>query len=394
MVRARAQTASSNLFGLGIGESYHTPTRPPSPKSSNVHYETTSPQPQLPQSTEAANDKGVDVLTGNVIIPPWRRKRTHLPSHLKIATFWRNDLLEKATKEEMLNVTLPKARTARQKLGIDVYTARGLYKVLKVRTIESLAHLLKTQIHLRGPEYAFSMLLEAVSTKNIAKTILASTECLLGDDNKFEEATHAWEVAMGGGMAPEVMIAELRAKERHNGHGHGRGHGHGHGHGHASILKTPTHNINNNNINNNNYSNNNTHNLHHHPNHNNHHDSIQFGQNDATTIANNLMIASIATNIAEKKADNDTVFDAALFEDSDIDDEVDQVTNSKFQSNEFNLLLKDYELLNENDPALKLATNYRRSCERLKVFPSKKFIKQVSERTSGNGLQPPTSTVN
>ena len=135
MVRARAQTASSNLFGFGIGESYHTPTRPPSPKSSNVHYETTSPQPQLPQSTEAANDKGVDVLTGNVIIPPWRRKRTHLPSHLKIATFWRNDLLEKATKEEMLNVTLPKARTARQKLGIDVYTARGLYKVLKVRTI-------------------------------------------------------------------------------------------------------------------------------------------------------------------------------------------------------------------------------------------------------------------
>ena len=69
----------------------------------------------------------------------------HLPDHLKLAQFWRTDLIEAQTQEEILKVEMLRPRTSRQQLDIDIYSAQGLYKNCQVRTIEGLAHILKTQ---------------------------------------------------------------------------------------------------------------------------------------------------------------------------------------------------------------------------------------------------------
>ena len=50
--------------------------------------------------------------------PSSRRKRVVLPMHLKLAQYWRCDLLEKQCKEEMLNIGMLRPRTARQLLKI------------------------------------------------------------------------------------------------------------------------------------------------------------------------------------------------------------------------------------------------------------------------------------
>ena len=95
-----------DLFGLGAHEFYHA--KPP---------------------TEAERNA----------TPPWRKKRANMPPHLKLAMFWRCDLLEPSTTEEILNITFCRPTTARQHLKIDIYAARGLFKCFQIRTIESLA---------------------------------------------------------------------------------------------------------------------------------------------------------------------------------------------------------------------------------------------------------------
>jgi hypothetical protein len=67
------------------------------------------------------------------------RGKSKRPDHMKLALWWRVDLLEKNTTEERLSIQLHRPHTARQQLGIDIYEARGIFKTLQIRTVEGLA---------------------------------------------------------------------------------------------------------------------------------------------------------------------------------------------------------------------------------------------------------------
>ncbi|GMH52795.1 hypothetical protein TL16_g01308 [Triparma laevis f. inornata] len=148
-----------DLFGLGEGQSYHA--APPSATSTSQ-------------------------------TPPWRKRRQHLPEHLKLAQFWRTDLLEAQTREEQLKVEMLRPRTSRQLLNIDIYSAHGLYKNCQVRTIEGLAHLMKTQTRLRGQEYCLNMLTEALNSEKLAQKLLKTMDCLI-KSGRIQGATRQWD---------------------------------------------------------------------------------------------------------------------------------------------------------------------------------------------------------
>ena len=230
---------------------------------------------------------------------------------------------------------LPRPMTARQILGIDVYTARVVWKVFGVRTIEQLTHLVKTQLRLRGKDHVCSMLLEGCLEVGIVENVMEKLACLFGEEeegNEEEEARMAWEAIHRGseknsvesnsvanssntaGMeVPRELIRELREKEKHHQTLFHRSsiHGGGHGHHHHRNL---------------------THGHHHHhnsqhnhssPHHHHHGESIKFGDQSKDKQKNHaIMIASLSQSTSKKAEDHENILNIALFEDSDIDDEV------------------------------------------------------------------------
>jgi len=362
-------------------------------------------QTQYDSHQRSCDLSGVDILTGAVIVPPWRRKRAHLPAHLKVAGFWRCDLLENCRKEEKLGVSLPRPMTARQLLGIDIYTARGLWKVFRVRTIEGLVGIVKTQMLLRGEEHVITMLLESCYSLTIVKQILAGLGKLISSGPEEEEARIAWDAvhrgSERGGVVgnnkggnrrgedegaedPRILIQELRERERHHqelfektGHHHHHYSIHGH-HIHGTHNTPPQHSRSL--VHAHAHDHGHVHHHRHHSVHNQYHDrhsSITFGSNSNAQVAKNLMIASLASNLEKKRDSDETVLDTLLFEDSGGSEDEDEDEIAMNLGSGQKLMQRDSHLLGGDEKAVRGATYYRRCCDKHSTFPVNSFISQL-----------------
>ncbi len=308
----RAHATSVDLFGLGKGEYYHA--HPPTEKDRKQ-------------------------------TPPWRKKRSNLPQHMKLAIFWRCDLLEPMTREETLNITFLRPRTARQQLKIDIYAARGLFKLLQTRTIELLAHTIKNQTHLRGAEYVYSMLLEALRSPKLAHHVQSSFECLL-TDSAFEEATRSWnalhpyvtknmfvpnDIALSKGSSlvqseeNRAIIAELRRQQDEHLHHH-----------------------------------------HHHNNNGHHH-----LKESVSTLPQSFFINSNSTDVKQVTDEADGGLLDLLFEESDGD-------SDEGMNTDYGISLHDARLLDYNEDAVDTAASYRLACSKYRTHPIKKFLRQLA----------------
>jgi hypothetical protein len=269
--------------------------------------------------------------------PPWRKKRSNLPLHLKLATFWRCDLIEPSTREEILEVNFLRPRTARQQLKIDIYAARGLYKCFGTRTIESLARVIKSQTHLRGKEYVSSMLLESLAAPSQVAHVQAMFECLLSD-KAMTEATSSWnsmhplvstvnqicanETAtrkandLAQSEENKAMIAELRRQQEEHLHHQQRK---------LSLVHMPT------------------------------------------TFFN----AGNSTDAVQKDAD-DNALDDLLFDESETEEEVNATSD-------YGLSMQDARELEFDEGAMATAAAYRLACRKYKTVPFNRLIKQFSE---------------
>ncbi|GMI10457.1 hypothetical protein TrRE_jg7197, partial [Triparma retinervis] len=124
-------------------------------------------------------------------------------------------MLETQSKEEILGINWGRPRTSRQLLKIDIYTAQGLHRGFNTRTIEGMAHVIKTQTALRGSSYVQKLLLEAVKSEKIASQLQETFSCLL-DGAAMKEATKSWQtshpnVELGMYISNEVASGKTSA---------------------------------------------------------------------------------------------------------------------------------------------------------------------------------------
>jgi len=131
-----------------------------------------------------------------------KKEAVAVAEHLQLAVFWRCDLLEKCTREEVLGIKFLRPSTARQRLGIDIYAARGLARFFKVRTIETLARVVRSQTLLRGEAYVLKMLLEAILSPLASKALQECIGCLLPKEN-MEAAEKEWDKVHPGTVEGE-----------------------------------------------------------------------------------------------------------------------------------------------------------------------------------------------
>jgi hypothetical protein len=112
--------------------------------ASSTHFPAVAHQQPKADATKGSRENSIErerdpQQPSKKITSLFGRGKSKRPDHMKLALWWRVDLLEKNTTEERLSIKLHRPHTARQQLGIDIYEARGIFKTLQIRTVEGLA---------------------------------------------------------------------------------------------------------------------------------------------------------------------------------------------------------------------------------------------------------------